>query len=429
MTDRLKREEILPSVFFNSFTDGLYKSNRISINLFMPLSRDKAAKHALLTGVLAKSSKKYPSLQSLNKKLYDLYGAGLVSDVSKIGESQSVTLHLLSVANRFALEGENVLSASADFLCETLLEPNISGGAFIPEEVEIERARLIDLIESQINDKRSYAIHRCSELLCEGENYAIPRCGYTEDAEKISPEELYQTYRELLAGSRIEIFHVGSDDSSDVKALFKSRLSVLERRPDRSIVTMSAAPRVCRPPKNISENMDVTQAKLVLGFAAEESKSARDSVAMLMAMMIYGILPSSKLFRNVREKLGLCYYCTARYDRYKSVVFVDSGIEAANRERAAREIIAQLEEIKNGEFADKDIREARLALRSSYRGVFDEARLVESYYMGNIMSGFDKEPEEMAAFADEIGREEIINACRGMKLGAVYCLEGRGVSA
>jgi hypothetical protein len=85
--------------------------------------------------------------------------------------------------------------------------------------------------------------------------------------------------------------------------------------------------------------------------------------------------------------------------------------------------------MKNGNFADKDMTEARLAMRNSYRGVFDEARLVESYYMGNIMSGFDKEPEEMAALADEVTREEIIGACRSLKLGTVYCLEGEGVSA
>lgn len=52
---------------------------------------------------------------------------------------------------------------------------------------------------------------------------------------------------------------------------------------------------------------------------------------------MFGGTPFSRLFVNVREKLSLCYYCAARFDRITGIMLVDSGVEAQNREKAQAE--------------------------------------------------------------------------------------------
>lgn len=66
--------------------------------------------------------------------------------------------------------------------------------------------------------------------------------------------------------------------------------------------------RPCRIPgageaRYVSEEMDVTQGKLAIGFSCQ----SRDYPALLLFNMIYGGVLRSKLFLNVREKESLCY--------------------------------------------------------------------------------------------------------------------------
>ena len=93
--------------------------------------------------------------------------------------------------------------------------------------------------------------------------------------------------------------------------------------------------------REITETMDVTQAKLAMGYRA----ASEDTPALLLANLIFGGYSNSKLFLNVREKLSLCYYASSGYHRSKGIITVSSGIEAQNYEVARREIAAQLEAV------------------------------------------------------------------------------------
>jgi len=425
MSNKLNRVEIGPNFFFNSIIDKRYKSNRISVNLFVPLEESTATEYALLSGVLGKSTKKYPQLMMVNRKLEELYGASLSSDILKIGELQSVSVHMTFIGNKYALYGENILQESINFLCEVLLNPNVENGAFLSSEVEIEKVRLAELIDSEINNKRGYAISQCSKIMCKGERFAIPRYGDKESLNKITPEGLYHAYKTLLSKARIEIFYVGSDPAKLVLDGLREPLLAINRQPLSEINT-SIYPQVPQV-KRVDETMDIQQAKLVMGFKAGDAKSVEDNTAMMMAMMIFGMSPSSKLFVNVREKLQLCYYCDARYDKYKCLLFVDSGIEFANRQLAEDEILKQLSAVQQGDFTSKDLQTALMYFQNSYRFVFDAPRMVEAYYLGQVMSDAVKDPDEMIDIASNVTKEHIMKICQDIKLDTVYCLSGTEV--
>lgn len=48
---------------------------------------------------------------------------------------------------------------------------------------------------------------------------------------------------------------------------------------------------------------------------------------------VFGGGPYSRLFMNVREKLSLCYYCSARLIRGKGIIVIQSGIEKKTGKR------------------------------------------------------------------------------------------------
>lgn len=416
------REEIYPKLFYNSFVSDKYKSNHISINLFMPLEFSTVSDFALLSGVISKSCEKYKNYMELSKRLSELYGASLSSDVIKIGEIQGVTLHLTFIPEKYTIDNEKICKQAVDLLLEILLSPNIDENGFDESDTEIEKARLIDLIESDINDKRRYAVTNCLKNMCKDEPYSIPKYGYKDRVKEIKRDGLYNSYLNLLKKSRIEIFYVGVDDPGEIKEEVESHFASVERDPIGEIRTIinDKVDTV----SDLTETMDVSQSKLVMGFKAGQEKSDRQNVAMMMAMLIYGITPASKLFLNVRERLSLCYYCSVQYDRHKCILFVDSGIEKDKKDEAIKEILLQLDKMKSGDFTDDEIKSALSFYVNGYKGLYDSPGSVQAFYLGNVMSGINLNPAELIEIAESISREDIVEVCRDITLDTIYFLTG-----
>ncbi len=424
MSSKLNREKIAHNVYFSSVTDARYKTNRISVNLIMPLERKTATANALLCAVLRKCSREYKTFTEINERLCDLYGAYLDSDVLKIGENQGISLFVTAIDDRYALGKEPVTEQAARLLCSLLLSPAIRDGAFPDDVLKVEKQVLIDQIESEINEKRSYAIMQCSKHMCADERFAVPRYGYKEDVPSITGEVLADAYRELMENATVEVFFAGCGDPAAAKQIFEEAFGQIKRT---SSFTMTTDVRhEVEAVKEVTEHMDIAQSKLVLGFRAGASVAdEQKSLVAFLASAVYGATPTSKLFRNVREKLSLCYYCAARYDRYKGIVMVDCGIEAANMQKARDEIVRQLDEMKNGGITDEELTNAVLAIKNGYNAVFDSTKSVETYYLGQIFAGTARDPEEVAAQLERVTVQDLAQAAQHIQLDTVYFLTGQ----
>lgn len=422
MTGKIMREEISPRLYYNSFVDSKYKSNRLSISMFMPLKENTVTEFALLSGVIGKSCAKYNTLISLNKKLSELYGANLSSDVVKLGEMQGVTLHLSFISNKYAMDNEDILQQAIDLIFEILLNPNVDEKGFKKDEVDIEKVRLIDLLESEINDKRRYAVTKCLQNMYKDQPYAIPKYGYKEKVNDITCKKLYEEYQNLLKQSRVEVFFVGSDDEQVVKNQVSTYFNSINRQPIRLPGTCGG--NLIQQPKEIVDSMDITQSKLVMGFKCEKIKTPEQNVIMTIAMLIYGITPNSKLFLNVRERLSLCYYCSAQYDKYRSILFVDSGIEHDKKDQTVDEINIQLDAMKKGDFKQEDIDSALLYYINGYKGLYDSPGTVEAFYLGNAMSESNLDPNQMIEIAKKVSKQDIVDVCQDIHLDTIYFLTG-----
>ena len=150
------RERLADGVMFSAVRDSRFKTMKLSANLIVPLSAETAAANALIGGVLSRSCKAYPDFTALSRKLSSLYGAELNMAVRKAGDNQVLTLSASGLDDRYTLEGVSVAKELSQLLCGVIFEPNLKDGAFVPEEVEQERRQLLDLIDSEFNEKRIY---------------------------------------------------------------------------------------------------------------------------------------------------------------------------------------------------------------------------------------------------------------------------------
>ena len=175
-------------------------------------------------------------------------------------------------------------------------------------------------------------------------------------------------------------------------------------------------------PENLTESMPVNQSKLVLGFRAESAEPDGDVAAMRLLNSLWGGTPHSLLFRNVREKLSLCYYCASSYDRLKGVMLVDSGVQLDKADQAREEILRQLAAVQQGDFTDEDLEAARRSLINQLESVGDLQSTLSNWYLGQ--AGLEKiiTPQAAAEAAAQVTRERVQKAAAGIRLDAIYML-------
>ena len=159
------KKEILKDVNFNNIKEDRFKTGRVSITLFTPLKNETASKNAIVPFILSKSCRNYPNLQSLHKKLDELYGASINADVSKLGEVQVLTISASFLDDKYSLDNETISDKVIDLFCQMIFDPLLENGTFPEDTVEQEKRQLIETIESEFNDKRIYAKNRCEEKM------------------------------------------------------------------------------------------------------------------------------------------------------------------------------------------------------------------------------------------------------------------------
>ncbi len=420
------RRELLPGVFLTCLQTEKFKTGLLSLHLLTPLDRETAAQNALIPSVLRRGTVRYPDMGALGARLDELYGARLEPSVRKLGEIQAVGF----VTDFVEVPGQDVLEDMAALLGEALLSPNTRGGLLLPRYVESEREKLLEDIRARVNDRAEYARQRLIELMCPGEAYAVDGLGDEDAAGDIGYVALTRHYKALLAASPIEIFYCGAADADRVAAAMKDALAMLPRGElnfdigtDIRMNTVEDTARV------FTEEMDVGQGKLVLGYRLGDAMEDPDMAALQVMNYILGdpagaSYVSSKLFLHVRERQSLCYYVDSELDLMKGLMIVASGIDPADHEKTMAEIGRQVQAVKDGDFTDGELRTARAGLSARMLSLTDDPARLEKFWLGQNVLGLDYGPEELAALALDVTREDVIRAAAGIECDGVYFLRG-----
>lgn len=412
-----KREKISDGIYITTIHDNKFNVNTVGIRFISKVDEKKASAYSLVTRVLQTTNSRYQTRTELTKELTRLYGAGISQSVFRLGDCQAFYLGANCICDRFSLDGEEITSRVSQILLDCIFSPNLKDGVFNETDFEIIKQELIDNINNKINDKRSYAIDKALQNVFENEPAGVALDGTVEELEKLNCTEAFKEYKEMLKTSYIEITVSGGGDFDDTVKLIKSKFGDLEREyTSNEFVTLSP---VKEKVYEITEKFDVLQCKMVLAFKT----NITDPEQLKLFALMFGGLPSSKLFANVREKLSLCYYCSANNISEKGVMLIDSGVELKNIQKAKDEILKQLGEMADGNFTDEELENAKTAVCGSLRSYNDSASGLATWWLTQLcVWKRDFSPEDAIEKYKGITREQIIEAAKSYKLDTVYIM-------
>ena len=398
-----------------------FNTTLVSFNFYVPMSQETAAEYALLPFVMTTCSKAYPNFSALNFKLAKLYGANLSASAEKVGDYQLLKIAISTIDDRFALDDESLCDSAIQLLSQLIFEPKAENGSFCEEDVAREKRKAIEHIRGDLAQKRIYAKKRLIEEMYKGEPYGVAKCGSEEDVERITGESLYNAWARLLSTAFLRVNVISRSMPSGLFDGLAEKLSNITRE-NITDCTQSAPTTAVQKPNTVVEKMDIAQGKLCMGFSSELYGDDCETAALTVMCDIFGGGPYSRLFTNVREKYSLCYYCASNSVKAKGLITVDSGIEKENATKAEREILNQLDIMKQNLFTDEEFQSSIKSITDSFKSYNDSQGLLDAWYSLKIVKDKPLSPEEAAEDILKVTRNDVVYAARGVKLHTIYKL-------
>lgn len=412
--------EIKNGVEYISVSADRFKTNEMLMSFVLPLSDKTASRNALVLQLISRCAKDYPDIQSFNRKLAMLYGASVHNSVTKQGKYQILNIFLSALDNRFAIGEEKISEESAELLLSLLFKAKLDeNGYFFDEDIEREKSVLIEKLESEANEKRIYSLRRLEEEMFKGEAFSVNPYGSVESIKAVTKDDLKTALKEFKENAKIQFVTVGAAEKENTESIISNAFSDVERE-FKPIEKFDLVP-FAKESKTVEERQAIKQGKLVLGFRVNLDCEDEKTTAMRIFCDVFGGGPYSKLFMNVREKLSLCYYCSARYMKRNNCIIIQCGCEEENMDKAVNEILNQIEDIKNGNFKT-EFESSKKGLSDSVKSVIDDSTVLLTWYLSQIIDSEILSPEEVIESYEKVTFDEIKDSASLLSLDTVYKL-------
>ena len=400
-----------------------FKTNLIAVMLTTKLKQGNVTKNALIPAVLRRGTANLNTLEEINKKLEDMYGASFDCGLDKTGDNQVLKFYIESVNDEFLPQNnENMIKKSLEYIFELVFNPYLENNFFKKQYVEQEKENLRQIIEGKIDNKARYALDRCIEEMYKDEPFGLYKYGNIEDLNNINEKNLYEYYIELINKCKIDIFVSGIVDNK-IEQIIRNNQNInklKDRKPE--FIMPEIKSKNTKRENVVQESMEVKQGKLVIGLDLDIDDEDLRYDAMIYNSILGGSA-NSKLFQNVREKASLAYTASSTYYRFKNNIFINCGIEIDNYDRALNIIEQQIEDMKEGKFMDEEVENAKQGIIAAIKSIDDEQDTEIMYFFGQEFSTKKLDIDKYMDRIDRVNRQNVIDIANKVSVNTIYFLK------
>lgn len=397
-----------------------FKTVNIEVILSNKIKKEEITITNFLSSILAYTTKKYPTKNSLAIKLQDLYAARIFTSCYRIGNLYNVDFNLSMLDEKYSEEG--MFEATIDLLKDILFDPNVTLSEFDTNSFNVIKNEEVAQIERFKEDSRKYSIVKMLNLLDEDSVFSYNGYGYMEDLDLITPKNLYEFYQKFIRSSAVDIFIVGDIDFDKTEKIIKEKFKFRTFKKSRENPLLDV--KKCRKKAQVVFEEDNTnQAKLTIGCLIDEMSKFEREYVLNIYNLILGATADSKFFKNIREKYSMCYYVSSVGNKLDNLFIITSGISKENFEKMISLIKKEMKDMVDGIFSDEDIDNAKKYYLSILEEVEDKPnQIISSYYAIDLIGvdDIEKRKEEIM----KVSKEDIMRLSSKVNIDTIFLLGG-----
>ena len=298
----------------------------------------------------------------------------IIGEIESLGGIIDTTVSS-DYAELFLLLPSEYFSKAFKLFSELLKTPK-----FDPEEIERKRKIILQQIKAEEDELFDSTYNLFRETLYQGSPYHKPVLGYKETIEGIKREDLLNFYKTYYVPNNMIISVSGDFITEELIKEIEEHFKELKsgQLPLRQI----------KRPKEQTEHQEVIKEResesawLILGFPAPKAKS-KDYPALKLIDCILGSEMSSRLFVNLREKLGLAYEVGSFFPSQRDAGHFATYIITSPRQidKVKSGIIWEIAKLKQMAVSEEELEEAKKCLLGTF--IMDHERnKKQAFYLG-----------------------------------------------
>ncbi|MBF0813385.1 EF-P 5-aminopentanol modification-associated protein YfmF [Staphylococcus sp. mip270_02] len=422
--DNLKIENPQKDLHVKVLPTTKFKTTTITLKFMAPLDSQTMTARSILSKILVRATKQWPSDKDFNRHLSHLYGAYVNSFVSKFKDKHVITISLELVNERYLKDQTPLFEKGLELLKEMIYNPLISDNKFDETFVAQEKSLLSKKLNAMIDNKSQISFLNLLKYMFGEQPYRHLATGQVEYIADITSENLYHTYQSMLENDYCAVYVVGNVDEQQVKSQIQTYFNINSFSFELSQSTPIGQDH--NTPQVIVETDDVDQAKLNMGFKLPAKYGDPEYFAMIVFNVMFGGDPSSVLFNEVREKQSLAYSIHSQIDAKNGFLFVLSGVSTDKYEIAKETIVSEFEKFQQGDFEEEKIALAKKVILSQRQESHDRAKSIIEIMNNNILLDEPMSEESYISGIQNVNKSDIQQLAQATTLDTIYILTKGG---
>ena len=313
---------------------------------------------------------------------FDILG----SDFSLSASHDLININLQSLSEHF--------EKSIELFSKVILYPDFNEYDFEREKKKL----LVRILQNK--DKPDYVADRLFEkiVFSPDNSYAFPIIGYTDTVSSITRDEVKKFYAEYFFPKNSTLIVVGNIEIENLKSILNKNLK--EWINSGSVKPVPNNFKISDKKIYVCHKDNSVQTEIRVGHLSQP-RNQKDFFQRLLLNTILGGQFTSRINLNLRERNGYTYGATSRFNYYKDASFfeVSTSVGIENTANAVKEILFELEQIKNG-VKDSELEFAKSSITKRFPLGFETYGQLTSGLSGRVL--FDLSSDYFSSYVDNV---------------------------
>ncbi len=389
-----------------------FKDILISVRFLCPLSRKDALTRNILSAMIQDRSEKYDTKQKVTEALDDLYGASILSRTLTYGKAHMLEFRCKVLNEKFCTSAH--LEKQFELVHQFLFHP-----LFIQESFQEAKDNLIDAIRRKMDKPSSYASNQALMMIGKDSPLLETCIPELEEIESITLDDIKNAWNTMMNNNHITVQVQGEIDKEVIRHYIHRFL------PFQHCNDLCESEYLIHRTdvQEDSQTKAIDQTMLIMMFETGLKASHPDFWKLRCANALFGQLPTSLLFQEVREKRSLCYSISSSVLSFEGCMSISTGVSLERLEETKEVILKQFERMKQGDFSDQDLQTAKAMLKDSILSTADDMNAMLNFEYQNLLLHQERSIDDFIACIDSTQKEDIVSLFQQIKHRVTFVLK------
>ena len=419
---------LCPGVLFDYIPTEDYKNAAFAVGFKYKIKRGCSSHDAMLSRLLFRTSRDYPTHTLFSRRLEELYSTDLSVQSTRHGDFRAALFQATFLDEPYVHGIPAFTREVVSFVAGAILRPAFDlDGTFQSDAIAQEKRTLLDQIRAIRNSKSAYAHMRLTEITADPNRYDVPDYGTEEEVAAITPKNLTSRYRDMLTRSEIRFVYAGTMPKETVFNLIRELFSEI-LTPRKPLSGQCSLPRRAphTPIMRVREETDGEQAILGLSYRLPIGFGDPGVERLTMLSAVLSDAPMALLFSEVREKNGYCYSIRSSVKSSNRNLVILCGIAPGSEKQVERAVARVLTGIRTGKTDPALLSAALSYVTMSVASIFENVDATVNYVLFRRLFGRSVDLDELTEKWASVTADDLASFMKRVRPDAVYLFAPKG---